>query len=319
MKKIKVKSQKGFAASDALIAVLIIALFTGIIATISYNIYLANSSIKRTSKATGYFVDMFEYIDKSNYDDVTLENLTTYFNKKYYYDENSNNPKKDADAKIQEGNEEINTPYKVQLIVQKYNETENNQNKLDLVKEITMTVTFKIGNKEQTIEMKKIKSRENLITPNKPELDLLNSQDNEKYYPIKKDNNTWKVCNSSDTEWYNYESGNWALVIKTSRELSLDEEININDLAEGEDIYAWIPRYAYGIANSEILFLFSNSNQYIEKNAEGYNELSEISKNSYSVPSDFTYNDEELTGIWTNDTTLTSYGILNNKYPLNLQ
>lgn len=43
------RNNKGVAASDALIAVLIIALFSGLIAAISYNIYLANSSVKRTS------------------------------------------------------------------------------------------------------------------------------------------------------------------------------------------------------------------------------------------------------------------------------
>ena len=80
------KEQKGIAASDALIAVLILILFSGLIATISYNIYLSNTSIKRMSKATSYIVDMFEYIDKSDYDYVTEENLAEYFNNKYYYD-----------------------------------------------------------------------------------------------------------------------------------------------------------------------------------------------------------------------------------------
>ena len=83
MRKKILKEQKGFAGSDALISVLIITLFAGLIATISYNIYLSNTSVKRMSKATGYIVDMFEYIDKTYYDEVTKDNLKKYFNDKY--------------------------------------------------------------------------------------------------------------------------------------------------------------------------------------------------------------------------------------------
>ena len=57
--------------------VLIIVLFSGLIATISYNIYISNSSIKRMSKATNYIIDTFEYIDKINYDDVTNIKIKT--------------------------------------------------------------------------------------------------------------------------------------------------------------------------------------------------------------------------------------------------
>ena len=51
MKQIKLKNSNGFAASDALMAIIIITAFTGIIATLAYNIYLSNTSIKRMSKA----------------------------------------------------------------------------------------------------------------------------------------------------------------------------------------------------------------------------------------------------------------------------
>ena len=156
----KIKEQKGFAASDGLIAVLIIVLFSGLIATISYNIYLSNSSIKRMSKANEYIVDMFEYIDKSYYDDVTKENLVSYFNNKYYYEEDGITPKERAQVKLKEQDENIDTPYKAEISIVKYNETEGNTEKLDLVQEITMTVRYKLGNKEQEITMTTSKAKE---------------------------------------------------------------------------------------------------------------------------------------------------------------
>ena len=94
---------------------------------------------------------MFEYIDKINYDDVTIQNLEQYFNNKYY---NIQNP----EAKLND--EQASTPYKASVTILKYNETEGNTEKLDLVKQITMEVTYKLGNKNQSIEMTKIKAKE---------------------------------------------------------------------------------------------------------------------------------------------------------------
>ena len=158
--KNKIREQKGFAASDALIAVIIIVLFSGLIATISYNIYISNSSIKRMSKATSYIVDVFEYIDKINYEDVTKENITNYFNTKYYYREDGVTPKRDAEVKMKEADENVETPFKAEINIVKYNETEGNRDKLDLVQEITMTVRYKLGNKDQEITMTRNKIKE---------------------------------------------------------------------------------------------------------------------------------------------------------------
>ena len=315
--KNKIKSQKGFAASDGLIAVLIIALFAGLIATVSYNIYLANSSIKRMSKATNYIVDMFEYIDKVYYDYVTVDNLTDYFNNKYYYEDDKTTPKEDSEVKIKEQETEVlSVPFEASVSIIKYNEQEGNEDKIDLVKEITMQVNYKVGNKSQTIEMKKIKQRENLETPNKPDLSKLELQEGENIYPIKNIGEEWIVCESNDKDWYNYENGNWAILLKTQKDLSIDDKVDVDNLEENEAIYAWIPRFAYDETNNTILFLFSNSNKFIhyeeDENGNGYNKLIEIDEN-YAISNDFNL----LEGIWTNDTTLEVYQNLNNVYPLN--
>ena len=159
--KDKLREQKGFAASDALIAVLIIALFSALIATISYNIYLSNSSIKRMSKATNFIVDVFEYIDKVDYDKVTKEKIAEYFNKKYYYSEDGSTPKTRADVKMKENDENVETPFKAEINILKYKDVEGSLDteELDLVQEITMTVKYKLGNKEQEVTMKRNKTR----------------------------------------------------------------------------------------------------------------------------------------------------------------
>jgi len=163
MKRI-LKNKKGFVASDALIAVLIIILFSGLIATISYNIYLANSSIKRMSKATEYIVKTFEYIDKENYESVNINGLKDYINQNetiFNITNNQINITSNNTNEVAEfiGNSE-NPAYTIEINIAYYNKTEGNTDKLDLVKEITMTVKYKLGNKDQEITMKTNKIKE---------------------------------------------------------------------------------------------------------------------------------------------------------------
>lgn len=299
--------ERGFVATDALIAIVIITIFTGLIATIIYNIHLANSSIKRTSTALSYITDVFEYSDKIYYEEVNNLNLIQYFNKKYYYEEDETTPKSDAIVKAKEATstEEIDKPFVVEIKVQNYNETEGNEGKLDLVKNIVIKVKYNLGNKQQVIEMQKTKSREKLITPNKPDESLLSLQEGQAIYPIKYINNKWKICSRQDNTWYNYEKGNWATVFITSEDKRVDEQI---DLTTGE-VYFWIPKYAYNSENL-ILFLYSNTSKYLENN-EAYNVLVNIPE-GYVISPEFT---NESTGIWTNiDVAQEAYTVLNSVY-----
>ncbi len=303
------KGQKGIAGTDALIAVLLIALFSGLIATISYNIFISNSSISRMSKATSYIVDVFEYVDKIYYEDVTKDNIVNYFNSKYYTGDKS-------EVKMKSTAEEtVNTPYVAEINITKYNQTEGNSGKLDLVEEITMTVTYKLGGKEQKIEMKKIRTREELITPNKPDLSLLTIQEGYDIYPIKKVEDKWKVCNENDISWYNYEVGNWALVIQTKRDLSQQEEIDPGSLESGETFYAWIPRYAYNNTDKSVKFLYSNSDNYLEANGD-YKKVVKLDSSKYTIPTDFSTGDKKLTGVWSKEETSNVFKNLNDFYPL---
>lgn len=290
------KKENGFAASDALIAILIITLFTGIIASLLYNIYLSNASLKRMSKANGYIVDMFEYIDKIYYDEVSENGLITYFNNKYYYQANATNPNEDAEVMAGSDEGKINTPFKVIISIQNYNQTEENKNKLDLVKEISMTVKYKLGNKNQEIFLKRIKSREKLVGINKPEIDLLNLEEGQKAYCIKEtNNNNYIVCYENDSNWYNYENGKFAKVLVTDKSL----EIGYHLLEEDELIYQWIPRYAEDL-EGDIKYLYSNTNKYVAEQ-DGYQKLVDLGE-GYTVNSSFINSTGEetiqLLGIW---------------------
>lgn len=280
MKKTKFKQNNGFAASDALIAIIIITIFTGLISTISYNIYLSNASLKRMSKANNYIIDVFEHVEKMYYEDVNEENLITYINEKY----------KNEDVQAVNNEEtEVQYPFKLVIQVQNYNEMTGNEGKLDLVKEITATVKYKLGNREQIITMKKSKNREKITMPNNPDLSLIQLNEGEKIYPVKEKNGEYVVCNENDDTWYNYTNNNYAVVTVTSTELSVGDNVE-----ESYKKYKWIPRYAQNIENpSDIKYLFSNTNKYM-KEQNGYEILVDISSD-YEVGELFA---DSLLGVW---------------------
>ena len=275
------KSNKGITGADAVLGVALAILFSGIIATLSYNIYVTSSSLKRSSKALEYITSTFEYVATQYYDNVTEDNIKEYIN--------------NLDEKISTNE---GKPYKAQVSVTKYNQIEGNTDKLDLVKEITMSVTYKLGDKDQTIEIKTAKSREKLEVPNKPNLDKLAITERQYIYPIKYVNENWKVTSKDDTNWYDYNRGLWGTVVVTTTQKSIGDVITKTD----GTIYLWVPRFEYSPnPNSEdkyvVNFLYKNTNKRIVVK-EGITRIEdrELKSVKDSIPNEFIQN--ENTGGW---------------------
>ena len=275
------KSNKGITGADAVLGVALAILFSGIIATLSYNIYVTSSSLKRSSKALEYITSTFEYVATQYYDNVTEDNIKEYIN--------------NLDEKISTNE---GKPYKAQVSVTKYNQIEGNTDKLDLVKEITMSVTYKLGDKDQTIEIKTAKSREKLEVPNKPNLDKLAITERQYIYPIKYVNENWKVTSKDDTNWYDYNRGLWGTVVVTTTQKSIGDVITKTD----GTIYLWVPRFEYSPnTNSEdkyvVNFLYKNTNKRIVVK-EGITRIEdrELKSVKDSIPNEFIQN--ENTGVW---------------------
>ena len=276
------KSNKGITGADAVLGVALAILFSGIIATLSYNIYVTSSSLKRSSKALEYITSTFEYVATQYYDNVTEDNIKNYISTKL-----------DGKISINEG-----TPYKAQVSVTNYNQMEGNTDKLDLVKEITMSVTYKLGDKDQTIEIKTAKSREKLEVPNKPDLDKIAITEGQYIYPIKYANGNWKVTSKDDTNWYDYDRGLWGTVVVTTTQKSIGDVITYAD----GTIYLWVPRFEYTPnPNSEdkyvVNFLYKNTNKRIVVK-EGITKIEdrELKSVEDSIPNEFIQN--KNTGVW---------------------
>ena len=154
------KNDKGIVIADALIAVLIMTIFLGLILTLTYNIYIAANFTKRNSKALDYGIKIIEYIDKIpydnvNYDDIsngtnTVEGLINYIN---------NIDPSFLSAKRYDDEFSLTTPYRVKLKVENYNETEGNTTKQDIIKIVTIIINYNLGDAEKEVVFERVKKK----------------------------------------------------------------------------------------------------------------------------------------------------------------
>ena len=139
IKGVSIKGNRGFTTADIVVAIVVMMIFVGMIATLFYNFYLSTTAKNRNAMATNYIVDVIEEIKAMNYDEVQKDTQ----------DSNSiNNLIQQLEATKQ-----IPKGYIITGEVQKYNETEGNTVKKDLVKILTIRVEYSLGKKTEKIEI----------------------------------------------------------------------------------------------------------------------------------------------------------------------
>lgn len=140
-----IREEKGIVVTDAIIAILIVMLFTGLITSLISKIMIEKMKIKMNSQQMTFVTQIFEHIEKMEYNEVTEENVINYIN--------SIEP-----TKISAGTslDNLTTANKIKVKVEKYETTEENSG-FDLVKIVTLTIQNELDNKPYTTEISRIK------------------------------------------------------------------------------------------------------------------------------------------------------------------
>ena len=243
-KLIKIQNnEKGLSGVDIVIAMGLIVIFIPLITTLFINIYMNWMTTKRNTMANAYATQIIEHVEAEYYDDVTQEEVENF--------------KTSLD---------MPSGYNTEITIETY--TKEGEQTEDLIKTITVSITYKVGKNTENVTMRSLKTKEILITPNIPKLE-------EDMEPIKYEQGEEepKATSQNDSQWYSYENKRWAHAIKE------------------EEIYVWIPRFAYKeISQNEYLvkFLYSNTNRYVDNNSP--RDLEE----DYIIHSAF----ENKTGFW---------------------
>ena len=128
------KSERGIGLSDAVIAIIILMIFTGIVVTISYNIYMQSNFIKRNDVSTNYIVELFEFAKKIDFDTVTYENLRAHFT--------------DTNLTITTDNNTVGKGYTMIIGIEEIEPSYS--------KRITAIVKYKLGDKVKSVSMNTI-------------------------------------------------------------------------------------------------------------------------------------------------------------------
>ena len=290
--KINWKSQKGYTGIDIAVSVTILIIFVVIIATIFFNIYIQYTEGQRNATASACLAQISETIDKMYFQEIDQSSVNNLI----------------AQMNIPNG-------YTLTATVERFvpeNQTiETSQN---LVKKISLQASYEVSGITKTLKFNKIKSKEVLITPNKPKLSnkmipvkfvLTNVSNNDGYYI---------VTSPNETTWYNYTNKNWAkvmlmdgLTVEGNIVVTQDNMVDVvgKRVIIPTKMFEWIPRYSSNGDNVE--FVYSTSNKMV--NNEG--NLQELA-NTYSVSTAF----ENITGFWIAEED--NYGVIDVEFERNV-
>ena len=134
MKK-KYVLNKGIATGDIIIAITIVIMFVSVITTMFYSYYISITARNRANTAINIMIDIIENVKLASYNglnDASLDDLITRFKNK---------------GQIQSG-------YNVEANVQKYNEIAGNETKQDIIKILTVNVSYLVGDKNENLEIR---------------------------------------------------------------------------------------------------------------------------------------------------------------------
>lgn len=147
--KKELNKENGIVVSDAIIAILIVLLFVGIITSLITNIILESAKIKLDSQHINIATEILEYIEQATYADIKEEDLINYIN--------NINPDYVTAAKTIEELEGIEKLYKVAVNVEKYNDLLENEDKLDLIKIIEINIESNLDGETRQMQLSRIK------------------------------------------------------------------------------------------------------------------------------------------------------------------
>lgn len=139
-----VKNEKGITGIDITLSVILIAIFIGILTTISYNIQNNEKQASRQAEALNYAIETIEEIKSLDFSELpTVGNskITGF-----------------ADGYITDSVGKA-TPYYRTVTVQDYNEI-NSNSESEVVKRVTVEISYKYQNESKSITLSTIKGKE---------------------------------------------------------------------------------------------------------------------------------------------------------------
>ena len=139
-----IKSQKGFTGADVTVAVLIITVFTAIIAALYQNYMRTSKEVEMKSEATNYAVGIIEELKGNSQEFFNSENIN------------------ERVITLADNEAIDNTGFSKTVVIKDYAAMGLKKDaEVGYVKQISVKIEYKIGKKEQSVELNTIISKEN--------------------------------------------------------------------------------------------------------------------------------------------------------------
>lgn len=134
----RIKEEKGFAVTDIAISIIIITIFIAMIANLIVNVNLNSKEIERKTQATSYAIQEIEKIK--------IQGINTYIGKgideQYIIEEEIINSENDFSG------------YHKKIIIEDYVLLKQDRTKKeDILKKVTIEISYKIANKEKDVTL----------------------------------------------------------------------------------------------------------------------------------------------------------------------
>lgn len=130
LKKLNFKNNKGITGVDIAIAVIVITIFTGLIAEIMYSSYVQGLNVQKAANANSYATIILEKTDEKPFEEVTND----------FIDNLKNSGEIDIDGQ-----------YNISMNVEDLNQ---------MMKKVTVDVKYKVNEEEKEISFSKLKVKE---------------------------------------------------------------------------------------------------------------------------------------------------------------
>ncbi len=143
-----IRSQKGYTGIDIAISVIVITIFISLIAVLIYRFNSSSNEVQLKSKATEIAIDEIEKVKAAGF-------------KTYEEMDQTTKEDKEGNSLVNQSVEEEHGFYKT-ISVEDYTDTENNEDKIsNLVKRVTVTISYMVKGQEQQVSLSTILSKEN--------------------------------------------------------------------------------------------------------------------------------------------------------------
>ncbi len=150
----KIKKENGYTGIDIAISIVVLFIFVSIIAFLSYNINSNSKEIDLKTQALDIAVDEIEQIKNDNFERFNGINKNS--SQDVYGNELG---KKDSEGNILSGKKEVKEGFYRTIFVEDYNDMQS-EKIANIVKKITVVVSYKFKGNIQTVELSTILSKE---------------------------------------------------------------------------------------------------------------------------------------------------------------